>query len=88
MRFIEFQQPDVIYFEGITTKEGLDYFSSLVFKDKTLITEFMANNFDDLRKKLSYPEFGMFKSLLSCLVFMHSQDSIEVFDKEALEKYL
>ena len=88
MRFIEFQQPDVIYFEGITTKEGLDYFSSLVFKDKTLITEFMANNFDDLRKKLSYPEFGMFKSLLSCLVFMHSQDSIEVFDKDALEKYL
>ncbi|MBQ2872262.1 Flp pilus assembly complex ATPase component TadA [bacterium] len=88
MRFIEFQSPDVIYFEGIATKEGLDYFSSLVFKDKVLITEFLANNFDDLRKKLSYPEFGMFKSLLSCLVFMHSQNSIEVFDKEALEKYL
>ena len=88
MRFIEFQSPDVIYFEGIATKEGLDYFSSLVFKDKVLITEFLANNFDDLRKKLSYPEFGMFKSQLSCLVFMHSQNSIEVFDKEALEKYL
>lgn len=88
MRFIEFQSPDVIYFEGIATKEGLDYFSSLVFKDKVLITEFLANNFDDLRKKLSYPEFGMFKSLLNCLVFMHSQNSIEVFDKEALEKYL
>lgn len=88
MRFIEFQSPDVIYFEGIATKEGLDYFSSLVFKDKVLITEFLANNFDDLRKKLAYPEFGMFKSLLSCLVFMHSQNSIEVFDKEALEKYL
>ncbi len=88
MRFIEFQQPDVIYFEGISTKEGLDYFSSLVFKDKILITEFMANNFDDLRKKLSYPEFSMFKSLLSCLVFMHSQESIEIFNKEALDKYL
>ncbi len=88
MRFIEFQAPDVIYFEGIATKEGLDYFSSLVFKDKVLITEFLANNFDDLRKKLSYPDFAMFKSLLSCLVFMHGKNSIEIFDKEALEKYL
>ena len=88
MRFIEFQEPDVIYFEGIATKEGLDYFSSLVFKNKVLITEFLANNFDDLRKKLAYPDFAMFKSLLSCLVFMHGKNSIEVFDKEALEKYL
>lgn len=88
MRFIEFQSPDVIYFEGIATREGLDYFSSLVFKDKVLITEFLANNFDDLRKKLAYPEFAMFKSLLSCLVFMHGQNSIEIFDKESLEKYL
>lgn len=88
MRFIEFQEPDVIYFEGIATKEGLDYFSSLVFKDKILITEFLANNFDDLRKKLAYPDFAMFKSLLSCLVFIHGQNSIEVFNKEALEKYL
>lgn len=88
MRFIEFQEPDVIYFEGIATKEGLDYFSSLVFKDKVLITEFLANNFDDLRKKLAYPDFAMFKSLLSCLVFMHGKNSVEVFDKEALEKYL
>ena len=88
MRFIEFQEPDVIYFEGIATKEGLDYFSSLVFKDKVLITEFLANNFDDLRKKLAYPDFAMFKSLLSCLVFMHGQNSIEVFNKEALDKYL
>ena len=88
MRFIEFQEPDVIYFEGIATKEGLDYFSSLVFKDKVLITEFLANNFDDLRKKLSYPDFAMFKSLLTCVVFMHNQNSIEVFNKEALDKYL
>ncbi|MBR6297619.1 MAG: Flp pilus assembly complex ATPase component TadA, partial [Candidatus Gastranaerophilales bacterium] len=36
MRFIEFQSPDVIYFEGITTKEGLDFFTSLTLKNKTL----------------------------------------------------
>ena len=25
MRFIEFQSPDIVYFEGISTKEGLDF---------------------------------------------------------------
>lgn len=87
MRFIEFQSPDILYFEGINTKEGLDYFTSLVFKNKTLITEFLAENIADLMKKLSLNEFSMFKSLLSCLIFLHNKDSIEVFDKQALEKY-
>lgn len=87
MRFIEFQSPDILYFEGINTKEGLDYFTSLVFKNKTLITEFLAENIADLMKKLSLNEFSMFKSMLTCLVFLHSKDSVEVFDKQALEKY-
>lgn len=87
MRFIEFQSPDILYFEGINTKEGLDYFTSLVLKDKIVITEFMAENIADLMKKMSLPEFAMFKSLLNCLIFIHSKDSIEVFDKNALEKY-
>lgn len=87
MRFIEFQAPDVLYFEGVNTKEGLDFFTSLVFKNKTLITEFQAENIADLMKKLSLNEFSMFKSLLTCMVFLHSKDSIEVFDKQALEKY-
>ncbi len=87
MRFIEFQSPDILYFEGLTTKEGLDYFTSLVFKNKTLITEFLAENIADLMKKLSLNEFSMFKSMLTCLIFIHNKDSIEVFDKQALEKY-
>ena len=87
MRFIEFQSPDILYFEGINTKEGLDYFSTLVFKNKMLITEFLAENMADLMKKLSLNDFAMFKSLLTCLVFIHNRDSIDVFDKEALEKY-
>ncbi len=88
LRFIEFQSPDVIYLEGVQTKEAFDYFSSLVFKDKTVITEFMANNMADLRKKLAFAEFEMFKSLISCMIFIHSQDSIEVFDKTIVQKYL
>ena len=88
MRFIEFQSPDIIYFEGITTKEGLDFFTSLSLKNKTLITEFLAENMDDLRRKFEFNEFSMFKSAISCLVFIHSKNSIEVFDKKNLEKYL
>lgn len=87
MRFIEFQAPDILYFEGINTKEGLDFFTSLVFKNKTLITEFQAENIADLMKKLSLNEFSMFKSLLTCMIFLHSKESVEVFDKQALEKY-
>ena len=88
MRFIEFQSPDIIYFEGISTKEGLDFFTSLTLKNKTLITEFLADNMGDLRRKFEFSEFSMFKSVISCLVFIHNKDSIEFFDKEELEKYL
>jgi len=88
MRFIEFQSPEIVYFEGITTKEGLDYFSSLVFKNRTLVTEFLTDNMADLNKKLSYNDFAMFKPLLSCLIFIHSKDSIEVFDSNDLHKYI
>ena len=88
MRFIEFQSPDIIYFEGIATKEGLDFFTSLTLKNKTLITEFLAENMDDLRRKFEFSEFNMFKAVMNCLIFIHSKDSIEVFDKTTLQKYL
>ena len=88
LRFIEFQSPDIIYLEGVKTKEAFDYFSSLVFKDKIVITEFLANNMTDLRKKLAFPDFGMFKSLISCMIFIHSPESVEVFDKSTVQKYL
>lgn len=88
LRFIEFQSPDIIYLEGVKTKEAFDYFSSLVFEDKIIITEFLANNMADLRKKMAYADFQMFKSLISCLIFIHSPESVEVFDKSTLQKYL
>ena len=88
MRFIEFQSPDIIYIEGITTKEGLDFFTSLTLKNKTLITEFLAENMDDLRSKFEFSEFTMFKSVISTLIFIHNQDSIEVFNRSDLDKYL
>lgn len=88
MRFIEFQSPDIIYFENITTKNELDYFSSLVFKDKVLLTEFLADSTQELFEKLAHPDFASFKSVISCLVFIREQDNIEIFSGEDLKKYV
>lgn len=87
-RFIEFQSPDIIYLEGIKTKESFDYFSSLVFDNKTIIMEFMTNNMQDLRNKMAFSDFETLKSLISCMIFIHSKNSVEVFDRETIQKYL
>ena len=88
LRFIEFQSPDVVYLEGIKTRDSFEFLSEIYYNDKIVITEFMANNMTDLRQKLAHDDFNTFKSLISCLVFIHSRDSIEVFDKQTLQKYL
>ena len=88
LRFIEFQHPDVLYLEGVKTKEGIEFLSELFYNDKTVVTEFLANSMTDLRQKMNYIDFESFKSLISCLIFIHSQNSIEVFDKSTIKKYL
>ena len=87
-RFIEFQSPDIIYLEGIKTKESFDYFSNLVFDGKTVIMEFLANNMEDMRNKMAFSDFDTLKSLISCMIFIHSKNTIEVFDKNIIQKYL
>lgn len=87
-RFIEFQNPDILYLEGIKSKASFDYFSSLVYDNKTIIMEFLANNMEDLRSKMSFSDFDTLKSIISAMVFIHSKNSIEVFDRDSLQKYL
>ncbi len=87
-RFIEFQSPDIIYLEGVKTKEIFDYFASLVYENKTILMEFLANNMEELRNKMAFSDFETLKSLINCMIFIHSQDSIEVFDKTTIQKYL
>ena len=87
-RFIEFQSPDIIYLEGIKTKESFDYFASLVYEGKTIIMEFLANNMEDLRNKMAFSDFETLKTLISCMVFIHSKNSVEIFDKTTIQKYL
>ncbi len=86
LRFIEFQTPDILYIEGMMSK--YDYISSLAFSNKTVITEFLAENMSDLREKMAYSEVETFKSLVNCLIFIHAKDSVEVFDKSTIQKYL
>ena len=88
LRFIEFQSPDTIYLEGIKTRDAFEFLSELYYNDKVILTEFMANNMTDLRQKLAFDDFQTFKTLVSCLIFIHSKDSIEVFDQTTLQKYL
>ena len=88
LRFIEFQSPDFVYLEGIKTRDAFEFLSELYYNDKVILTEFMANNMTDLRQKLAFDDFQTFKTLISCLVFIHSKDSIEVFDQTTLQKYL
>lgn len=88
LRYIEFQSPDTIYLEGVKTRDAFEFMSELFYNDKTILTEFMANNMTDLRQKLAFDDFQSFKSLVTCLIFIHSKDSIEVFDKATLQKYL
>ncbi len=87
-RFIEFQNPDIIYLEGIKSKESFDYFSSLVYDNKTVIMEFLANNMEDLRNKMAFSDFDTLKSIISEMIFIHSKNSVEIFNKETLQKYL
>ena len=88
MKYIEFQNPDIIYFEGISSKLGLDFFSSLVYNGKTIITEFMVNSVEELQEKLAPQDFSLFKSLIKAIVFIHSKDTIEIMPREAIRKYL
>lgn len=87
-RFITFQNPDIIYLEGIKSKASFDYFSSLVYDGKTIIMEFLSNNMDDLRSKMAFSDFDTLKTITTSMIFIHSKNSIEVFDKDSLQKYL
>lgn len=88
IRFIEFQSPDVVYFEGLNTKSGLEFFISLAMQNKLVITEFLSDGIDDLRRRFSLKEFDVLKKMISCLVFIHNPSSIEVFTKEDLKKFI
>jgi hypothetical protein len=50
--------------------------------------EFLSNNMDDLRSKMAFSDFDTLKTITTSMIFIHSKNSIEVFDKDSLQKYL
>ena len=88
MKFIEFQNPDIIYFEGVNYNSSADYFTSLAYKNKTVIAEFPFNSVEELQERLSLQDFSVFKSMINAIIFIHSKDTIEIMSREAIKKYL
>ena len=94
MRFIEFQSPDIVYFEGISTKEGLDFLTSLSLKNKTLITEFLADNMEDLRVTLTLDDNSEVECEILTIFDLEDQNYIvlvpaeEDDDSEELEAFI
>ena len=37
---------------------------------------------------MAFSDFDTLKTIISCMIFIHSQNSVEVFNKETLQKYL
>ena len=87
MKFIEFQNPDIIYFESVGLK-GFDYPASLAYNNKTVITEFQINSVEELQERLSFQDFAVFKSMIKAIIFLHSTNTIEIMSPEAIKKYL
>lgn len=88
MKYIEFQNPDIVYFEGVPSKSGLDFFVSLVYNGKIVISEFNVNSVEELQEKLSPQEFSLFKSLIKSIIFIHSKDTIEIMSADSVKRYL
>ena len=68
---------------------ALDTFLKILSTLNLTLGDFgIHNSLDDDSNKMAFSDFETLKSLLSCMIFIHSQDSIEVFDKETVRKYL
>ena len=87
IKFIEFQNPDVIYFESVGLN-SLDYLVSLAYNNKAVITEIQINSVEELQERLSHQDFSIFKSMIKAIIFIHSKDTIEIMSQEAIKKYL
>ncbi len=77
IKHIYFQSPDVIYFEEIFDKDGLDFIYSFANTGKIVLTEYTVENKQKFMKKLETPAFDNIKELVSCIIFVEN-NKIEV----------
>ena len=79
LKFIDFQSPDVIYFEEIFDNNGFDFILRLAKSGKVVLSEFMASDVQILVNKIRDLEIP--KSLISCIIFVHNRNKIEILSE-------
>lgn len=78
INFINFQTPDVVYIEEIIPNSDIKYLSMLANTQKTVITEILAENTENLQNILSLEYFKEFKKNINCLIFVENKDKIQI----------
>lgn len=78
VRFINFQSPDVVYIEEFLSNEDVKYLSLLSDTGKTVITEILSVNQEELINKLNSEGFKEFKRNINCLIFVENKDRIQI----------
>ena len=84
VKFIDFQSPDVIYVEEIVSNEDMKYLSFLADAKKTIITEFTADNPEEVVGRIKTQLKEDFKGNVNCLIFVENKDKIQVISKKGL----
>ena len=77
LKFIEFQSPDIIYFEEIFNKSGMDFIIRLANSNKIVITELASNDIHDISEQLTYFNTDYANKLISFIAFINN-DKIEI----------
>ncbi|MDD3013796.1 MAG: ATPase, T2SS/T4P/T4SS family [Candidatus Gastranaerophilales bacterium] len=85
LKFIDFQSPEIIYIEEFFNKDGLDIITALAQSGKLVISEFLADNLNVLNERLKELGSKYIKRLISCIIFIHSRDNIEILSKDELD---
>jgi len=85
LKFIDFQAPEIIYIEEFFNKNNLDIITALAQSGKVVITEFLTDNIKAINKRINSFETQTIKQHISCIIFVHNKQDIEILSKESLD---
>ena len=80
LKFIDFQSPDIVYIEEITSGRLTEYLLNFVKTGKLVIAEINASNTDDLFKMFNSSEAEELKRFLNCLIFIKDMNNITIIE--------
>ncbi|MDD3014413.1 MAG: ATPase, T2SS/T4P/T4SS family [Candidatus Gastranaerophilales bacterium] len=78
IRFIDFQSPNVIYFEEVFSRENIEFIISLAQSGKLIIAEFLTDNIQLLFKRFKDMGLENIKEQASCIIFIQNKDDIQI----------